>query len=61
MGITRTIDCDACHVKAEEPAPNIGWNGWGALQGVELNGVQNPNLCPDCLAKVAEFIDGMVQ
>lgn len=57
MAITRTIECDKCHKTQTEPVPNVGWQGWGAIHGVELNGVANPNLCPECLAPVMEFID----
>lgn len=57
MAITRKIKCDVCAAEADEPAPEAGWQGWGAIQGIALNGVPNPNLCPSCLGKVAEFID----
>ncbi len=55
--IIRKIECDICHVTAEEITANAGWPGWGALHGIELDGVQNPTLCPSCLAKVASYID----
>ena len=55
MSILRTIRCDICGKEELEPATNAGWQGWGALHGVRLNDADNPNLCPDCLGKVAEF------
>ena len=57
--ILRQIKCDvaACSVVLTEHEPNAGFPGWGALHGVMMNGSVNPNLCPACLAKVAEFMD----
>lgn len=59
MSVLRVIRCDVpgCGTKCTESEPNAGWQGWGALNGVELNGVANPNLCPAHLAQVAEFLD----
>ena len=57
MAILRTIICDACGASATEPSPNDGWIGWGGLNGVQINDVINHQLCPACLAKVAEFVD----
>ena len=57
MTIKRTISCNVCGSTAEEVSPEQGWPGWGAIHGVALNGVTNPNLCPLCLVKVMEFID----
>lgn len=57
--ILRTIKCDVCGAVETEKTAGSGWNGWGSLQGVSLNGVDNPSLCKEHLAKVAEFIDTM--
>lgn len=60
MAISRTIKCDVCGLTAVEEVPMQGWPGWGALQGVILNGVENPNLCPLHLGHTANFVDSMV-
>jgi len=57
MAIKRTIQCDVCGEQAEEQVANDGWLGWGALNGIALNGVPNPSLCPACLSEVANFVD----
>lgn len=58
MAVKRTITCDVCEASQEEALPEQGWPGWGAIQGVVLDGIANPNLCPSCLASVMNFIDG---
>jgi hypothetical protein len=55
--ILRTITCDVCGNSATETTPGEGWPGWGALQGIKLNGVDNPNLCPKHLAAAANALD----
>lgn len=62
MAILRMIKCDikGCLHSAVEPEPNAGWLGWGHLQGISLNGAENPLLCPEHLAAVAGFVDGLV-
>jgi len=57
MAIKRTIECDVCGATEIEQAPETGWQGWGAIQGVALDGVANPNLCPSCLGKVMQYVD----
>ena len=57
MGILRTIRCDMCGAVAAEDAENQGWSGWGAVHGIQFNGVSNPTLCAHCLAKVAQYMD----
>lgn len=57
MAISRTIMCDRCGSHAMEPAPNAGWSGWASIQGVRLNGVDNPNICPRCVEVVMRVID----
>lgn len=59
MATLRTITCDieGCDEQFTEPSPGAGWQGWGALHGIVLNGIENPTFCPSCLEKVAVFID----
>jgi hypothetical protein len=57
--ILRTITCAICKFRATEEKPGDGWKGWGAIQGIELNGEENPSLCPDHLKLVADFADGL--
>lgn len=56
--ITRIIQCDICGRQEAEQVQETGWRGWGAIHGVALNGAPNPSLCPVCLSKVMNFIDG---
>jgi hypothetical protein len=59
MSILRTIECDVCHKTETETAPNAGWQNWGSIFGIVLNGVDTPNLCAECLMKTADFVDKM--
>lgn len=55
--ILRQVHCDipGCGKSYTEPKPGEGWAGWGSLQGIALNGIENPLLCPEHLSAVAEF------
>jgi hypothetical protein len=55
--ILRTICCDipGCKSASQEQAPGAGWPGWGALQGIAIDGKDNPSLCPGHLEQVANF------
>lgn len=55
--IRRMIECDICEESSTERSEGEGWPGWGQFMGINLDGVNNPNFCPNCLAVVAEFID----
>lgn len=57
--LLRTIVCDipGCYNQSTERGPNDGFPGWGHIGGVELNGVETPNVCPACLAQLMEFVD----
>lgn len=57
--ILRTIHCDICVASEKESAENAGWKRWGAVQGIQFDNVTNPNLCPGCLTKVANYIDDL--
>ena len=59
MSVKRTVCCDICPVTYTEEKPNEGFPGWGQLIGIELDGVENPYLCPEHLKKTAEFVDNM--
>lgn len=55
----RLVTCDipGCPRRYEEAAPGEGFPGWGQLHGIALNGISNPLLCPEHLAKVAAYTD----
>ena len=55
MSILRTIKCDICGKTQTEENPNEGWAGWGSLQGVKFDGIDNPNLCPEHLEDIADY------
>lgn len=55
--INRTIICDVCGKQQTEKTPGEGWRGWGHVNGVILDGVETPSLCPTHLAKVMEYIE----
>jgi len=57
MTVRRTIRCDICKVEYTEREPGDGFPNWGQLHGISLNGVQNPNLCPEHLHALAERAD----
>lgn len=57
MTILRQIVCDVCENTNMEYTANEGWPGWGSLQGIKLDGIENPSLCPTCLECIASFID----
>jgi rubredoxin len=57
--IKRSIECDVCGWVLNEAKDGAGWPGWGQINGVNLNGVDNPNLCGMCLSRVMDFVDNM--
>lgn len=59
--LIRTIQCDVCGEECTEKNENDGWPGWGALQGIALDGRANPSLCPKHLAAAATFLDDLKQ
>ena len=56
--IIREIKC-LCGRTETEPEENAGWAGWGQLHGVNINGMDNPTLCPSCLADIAKVAEVM--
>lgn len=57
--IKRIVQCDTCSAVYMEQAAGEGFPGWGQLSGVVVDGKDNPHLCPECLGKVATFVDGL--
>jgi len=57
MTILRTITCDICGKTETEKTTNSGWMGWGAVQGINFNGEPTPNVCPEHIAQIADFMD----
>lgn len=53
----RTLVCDVCREALSEPAYGEGFANWGAVQGISLDGVSNPVLCPRHLALVAGYVN----
>lgn len=61
MTIRRQISCDipGCAERYLETAPGEGWPNWCVFQGIVLNGVENPCLCPSHVATVADHVDSL--
>lgn len=57
--ILRAIVCDVCGVKYTEANAGSGFPGWGSVNGMALDGIENPSLCPTHLAAAALFLDDM--
>jgi hypothetical protein len=57
MTIERRIVCDVCKTAQVQVIEGEGFKGWGAVQGVNFNGVDNPTLCPDHLKVVMDTLD----
>ena len=61
MTILKTIQCDVCGKESIETDQCEGWVGCVFLQGVVLNDIPNPSLCPECLPMVAAYVDNMAE
>ena len=48
MSIIRIFKCDSCGYEQTEKFFGAGVKGWMQLNGVALDGVENPHLCPKC-------------
>lgn len=59
MSIRQIIKCSVCGKEQTEEKAGDGFIGWGALQGVSLNGEENPTICPAHLGVLAEYLDKM--
>lgn len=57
MAILQVIKCDVCGNEHREKSHGEGFKGWGMLNGITLDGIPNPALCPEHLAKVANYVD----
>lgn len=56
----RKVICAVCGKERQERNYGEGWPGWGQLNGIILNGDENPYLCEDHLAMTANFVDSLV-
>lgn len=61
MTIRRQIACDipGCQEVCLEAAPGDGWPGWATFNGIALNGIDNPCLCPAHKDAAAAFVDSL--
>jgi hypothetical protein len=59
--IIRIFKCDVegCEKQEQEETYGNGISTWGAFQGIVLNGVSNPYLCPKHKAELADKLDAM--
>lgn len=55
----RIIRCCVCGKEQRESGTGHGWPGWGSLNGVELDGEPNPDVCPDHKKPLADLLDKM--
>jgi len=60
MSYLRIIECDVCGEQMKEDQTHAGWQYWGELRGVTMNGIDNPTLCPVHLSRAADFVNSMV-
>ena len=49
------IGCKESH---REQKFNEGHQGWGDINGIVDAGGESPHLCPKCMAKIKEFLNG---
>lgn len=59
--ILQYIKCDVCGKEARETKFGEGFKGWGGLNGITLNEIQNPCLCPEHLREAANYIDTLAK
>ncbi len=57
MSIKQMIKCSVCDTQEIEEVSGMGFSGWGALQGIALDGEENPTLCPLHLGVLANVLD----
>jgi len=57
MSIKQIIQCSVCGKEEIEKETGAGFTGWGALQGISLDGEDNPTLCPIHLKSQAKSLD----
>lgn len=61
MSILRKAQCDICGKEEFEKAHGEGWKDWVIINGVVLDGVSNPMVCPECRDPIMNFIDKFKQ
>lgn len=61
MAKLQVFICDVCGKEHREECYGNGAPGWGAFQGIVLNGVDSPVLCIEHKTKLAEHLDTMVE
>lgn len=49
------LDCQNSHT---EEVFNQGHIGWGDITGIIDEHGEKPHLCPECMAKIKEFLNG---
>ena len=57
MPMLRTFKCDLCDKTETEAEYGEGVNNWGQFNGIILDGVSNPMMCPSHVKQVADVID----
>ncbi|MDX1351548.1 MAG: hypothetical protein R3254_00950 [Thiomicrorhabdus sp.] len=61
MAILRIAKCSVCGKEEKENGFGDGWQGWGALKGIALDGDGDVMLCPAHLTATADYVDSMKQ
>lgn len=61
MGIERIFVCDCCKSTLREDQYGCGAVGWMQIQGVHLNGTDNPYFCDQCVPLIMNAIDKIVE
>lgn len=59
MTILRKACCNLCPKEEWEHGQGSGWKDWIIIQGVVLDGVDNPMFCKDCRSKIMDYIDNL--
>lgn len=59
MSMVRKFICDVCGEVFTEEKFGAGAPGWGQLMGIILDGNDNPTLCSNHLATIADQLDKM--
>lgn len=60
MAIERIFVCDCCGATYREEPFGTGAKGWMQIQGVNLNGTDNPFFCEECVPKIMNAVDKIV-
>lgn len=61
MGIERIFVCDCCSDVLREGEFGTGAKAWIQINGVSLNGSDNPFFCDSCKPKIMNAIDEIVE